>query len=168
MLKPAPSVETVSFCVILIFLKIGYFIHLHFKCYPFPGFPSANTLFQPPLPYFHEGAPPLPYLLLPHCPSIPLHWDSKPSQDQGPLLPLMPDKAPSASWVLPLTPPLASLCSVQWLAVSIHICIGQDVEDPLRRQLYQAPVSKHFLESAIVSGFGVCIWDGSPGRVVSG
>ena len=135
---------------------------------PFPGFPSVNTLFQPPLPYFHEGAPPLPYLLLPHCPSIPLHWDSKPSQDQGPLLPLMPDKAPSASWVLPLTPPLASLCSVQWLAVSIHICIGQDLEDPLRRQLYQAPVSKHFLESAIVSGFGVCIWDGSPGRVVSG
>ena len=97
MLKPAPSVETVSFCVILVFLKIGYFIHLHFKCYPFPGFPSANTLFQTPLPYFHEGAPPLPYLLLPHCTSIPLHWDSKPSQDQGPLLPLMPDKAPSAS-----------------------------------------------------------------------
>ena len=64
---------------------------------PFPGFPSVNTLFQPPLPYFHEGAPPLPYLLMPHCPSIPLHWDSKPSQDQGPLLPLMPDKAPSAS-----------------------------------------------------------------------
>ena len=97
MLKPAPSVETVSFCVILIFLKIGYFIHLHFKCYPFPGFPSANTLFQPPLPYFHEGAPPLLHLLLPHGPSIPLHWDSNPSQDQGPLLPLMPDKTPSAS-----------------------------------------------------------------------
>ena len=55
--KPAPIVETVSFCVILTFLKIGYFIHLHFKCYPFPGFPSANTLFQPPLPYFHEDAP---------------------------------------------------------------------------------------------------------------
>ena len=57
MLKPAPSVETVSFCVILIFLKIGYFIHLHFKCYPVPDFPSANNLFQLPLPYFHEGAP---------------------------------------------------------------------------------------------------------------
>lgn len=57
MLKPAPSVETVSFCVILIFLKIGYFIHLNFKCYLFPDFPSANNLFQLPLPYFHEGAP---------------------------------------------------------------------------------------------------------------
>jgi hypothetical protein len=35
--------------------------------------------------------------------------------------------------------------------------------EPLRRQLYQAPVSKHFLASTIVSGFGVCIWDGFPG-----
>jgi hypothetical protein len=32
---------------------------------------------------------------------------------------------------------------------------------PLRRQLYQVPVSKHFLASAIVSGFGVYMWDGS-------
>jgi len=37
-----------------------------------------------------------------------------------------------------------------------------------RRQLYQAPVSKHFLASAIVSGFGVCMWDEFPGRAVSG
>ena len=154
MLKPAPSVETVSFCVILIFLKIGYFIHLHFKCYPFPGFPSVNTLFQPPLPYFHEGAPPLPYLLLPHCPSIPLHWDSKPSQDQGPLLPLMPDKAPSASWVLPLTPPLASLCSVQWLAVSIHICIGQDLEDTLQK----TAVSGSCQQALLGISYSVWVW----------
>jgi hypothetical protein len=33
----------------------------------------------------------------------------------------------------------------------------------LRRQLYQAPVSKYLLESTIVSGLGNCIWDGSPG-----
>ena len=33
---------------------------------------------------------------------------------------------------------------------------------PLRRQLYQAPISNHFLASAIESGFGVYIWDGSP------
>ena len=74
----------------------------------------------------------------------------------------------SALSVLPLTPPLGSPCSVRFLTVSIHVCIGQDLTEPLRRQLYQAPVSKHFLASAIVSGFGVCIWDGSPGRVVSG
>ena len=43
-----------------------------------------------------------------------------------------------------------------------------DTAEPLRRQLYQAPVSKHLLASTIVSGFGNCIWDGSPGGAVSG
>jgi Ni/Fe-hydrogenase subunit HybB-like protein len=63
---------------------------------------------------------------------------------------------------------LVFLCLVQCLAACIHICIGQDLAEPLRRQLYQALVSKHFLASAIVSGFGVCIWGGSPGGGVSG
>ena len=39
--------------------------------------------------------------------------------------------------------------------------------EPLREQPYQAPVRKHFLASAIVWGFGVFRWDGSPGKVVS-
>jgi hypothetical protein len=66
-------------------------------------------------------------------------------------------QTPSDPSVLFLTSPLRSLCSVQWLAVNIHLCICQDLSDHLRRQLYQAPVSKHFLAYAIVSGFGVCI-----------
>jgi hypothetical protein len=49
------------------------------------------------------------------------------------------------------------------MAVSIHFCICQVLAEPLRRQLYQVPVSKHLLASTIVSGFGDCIWDGSPG-----
>ena len=49
----------------------------------------------------------------------------------------------SAPWVLSLAPPLGTLCFVQWMAVSIHFCICQALADPLRRQLYQAPVSKH-------------------------
>jgi hypothetical protein len=44
---------------------------------------------------------------------------------------------------------------------------GQTLAEPLRGWLYQAPVSKHFLASAIVSGFGVCRWDGSLGGTVS-
>ena len=40
--------------------------------------------------------------------------------------------------------------------------------EPLSRQLYQSPVSKLLLASAIVSGFGGCLWDGSPGGAVSG
>jgi len=75
---------------------------------------------------------------------------------------------PSAPSVISLTPPLGSLCSVQWLAVSLQLCISQALAEPLRRQLYQAPEVMHFLASAIVSGFGVCIWDGSPGGAVSG
>ena len=39
--------------------------------------------------------------------------------------------------------------------------------EPLRRQLYPASVSKHLLAFTIVSGFGYCIWDGSPSGAVS-
>ena len=34
-----------------------------------------------------------------------------------------------------------------------HLCICEALEEPLRKQLYQAPVSKHFPASAIASGF---------------
>jgi hypothetical protein len=74
----------------------------------------------------------------------------------------------SATSVLSLAPPLGTLCSVQWLNESIHLCICQVLAEPLRRQLYQAPVSKHLLASTIVSGFGNCIWNRSPGGAVSG
>jgi hypothetical protein len=69
---------------------------------------------------------------------------------------------PSAPSVLSLTPPLGTPCSVQWLAVSIYLCTCQDLAEPLRRQLYQAPFRKHFLASTIVTRFGDCIWNGSP------
>jgi hypothetical protein len=72
-------------------------------------------------------------------------------------------QTPSAPWVLSLAPLLGTLCSVQWMAMSIYFCICQALAEPLRRQRYQAPVSKLLLASTIVSGFGDCIWDGSPG-----
>ena len=77
-------------------------------------------------------------------------------------------QTPSAPSVLSLTPPLGTLCSVQWLAVSIHLCICQPLAEPLRRQLYQAPVSIHLLASKIVPWLGNCIWGESPGGTVSG
>jgi hypothetical protein len=77
-------------------------------------------------------------------------------------------QTPSTPSVLPLTPPSGSPCSVQWMAVSICICIGQALAEPLRKQPYQAPASKCFLASTIVSGFGVCRWDGALGGAVSG
>jgi hypothetical protein len=66
-------------------------------------------------------------------------------------------KTPSAPWVLSLARSLATLCSVQWMAVSIHFCICRSLAETLRRQLYQTPVSKLLLASAIVSGFGGCL-----------
>ena len=59
----------------------------------FPSFPPGNTLSHPPSPCFYDGAHPPTHSLLPPCPGILLHWGIKPSQDQGPLLPLMSYKA---------------------------------------------------------------------------
>jgi hypothetical protein len=67
-----------------------------------------------------------------------------------------------------LTPLLGTPHSVQCLAVNIHLCICKALAGPLRRQPYQAPFSMHFLTPEILSRFGVCIWDGSRGRKVSG
>jgi hypothetical protein len=64
----------------------------------------------------------------------------------------------SAPSVLRLTPPLGTPCSVQWLAMSICFCVCQALAEPLRGYIYQVPVSKCFLASTIVSGFGVCRW----------
>ena len=78
----------------------------------------------------------------------------------------------SAPSVLFLTPPLGTQlgnsCSVQWLAVSICLCICQALAEPLKRQLYHASISMHFLATTKVSGFGVCICDKSPGGAVFG
>jgi hypothetical protein len=76
-------------------------------------------------------------------------------------------QTPSAPWVLSLAPSLGFLFSVEWMAVSIHLCIYEALADPLRRELYQAPVSKHLLASTIMSGVDDFKWDGSPGESVS-
>jgi hypothetical protein len=72
------------------------------------------------------------------------------------VVPPMGLQTPSAPWVFSLVPPLGTLCSVPLMPESIHICICQALEEPLRRLLYQVPVSKHLLASTRVSGFGDC------------
>ena len=79
------------------------------------------------------------------------------------VLPPMGLQTLSAPLVLSLAPPFETLCLVQWLPVSINFCICQALAEPLRRQVYQAPVSQHLLASIIVSGFGNCTQDGLPG-----
>jgi len=77
-------------------------------------------------------------------------------------------QTPSTPSVFSLTPPLRSPWSVQWLAATILICISRALAEPVRKQLLLAPVSKYFLASAIVTGFGGSIRDGFPGQAISG
>ena len=70
-------------------------MYLHFKCYPhsqfvplevpYPITPSPVSVRVCPDPPTHSFLPALSF-------NIPLHWDIEPSSDQGPLLPLMPNK----------------------------------------------------------------------------
>jgi hypothetical protein len=48
-----------------------------------------------------------------------------------------------------MDPPSRILRSVQWLAASICLCIFQALAESLRRQLYHASISKHFLAPTI-------------------
>jgi hypothetical protein len=73
------------------------------------------------------------------------------------VVPPMGLQTPSAPLVLSLAPSLGTLCSIQRMAVSIHFYICKALAEPLRRQLYQAPVSKLLLAYTIVSGFGGCL-----------
>jgi hypothetical protein len=71
------------------FFFINYFIYLYFKCYP-PVFSSQNP-YPIPIPPVSLRVIPT-HSPTPTWPSIPLHWGIDPLQDQGPPLPLMPDK----------------------------------------------------------------------------
>ena len=51
------------------------------------------------------------------------------------VVPPMELQTPSVPWVLSLAPSLGTLCSDQWMAVSIHFCICQSLAEPLRTQL---------------------------------
>ena len=61
---------------------------------------------------------------------------------------------PSAPWVLSLVPSLGTLCSIQWMILSIHFCIYQALAKPHRRQLYSGSFQQN-LASVCNS---VCIW----------
>jgi hypothetical protein len=65
-----------------IFLLDIFFIYIS-NVIPFPGFPFKNPLSLP-----HSPCSPTHPLLL-HGPGVPLYWGMEPSQNQGPLLPLM-------------------------------------------------------------------------------
>jgi hypothetical protein len=74
--------------------------------YPFLVFPPQIPYTF--LPCFYEGTPSHIHPLQPPHPGILLQWGIEPSQDQGPLFPLMPDKAI-----------LCYICS--WSHESLHV-----------------------------------------------
>jgi hypothetical protein len=91
----------VCVCMYMYFLNlfIYLFIYLYWVFYlftfqlssPFPVSP-LETPIPSALFLFYEGVLASTHLLLPSRPSIPLHWDIEPSQDQELFLILMPDK----------------------------------------------------------------------------
>jgi hypothetical protein len=70
----------------------GHFIYLHFKSSLLSQFSLQKLPIPSSLPLLLLGFSPT-YLLPPHSPGIPLCWGTEPSQDQGPLLPLISNKA---------------------------------------------------------------------------
>jgi hypothetical protein len=72
---------------------IGYFIYLHFSCYPLLQFPLHKSHIPSPSPGFCERPPPFIHPFLPHHPGILLLWGIEPLQEEGPPIPLIPDKA---------------------------------------------------------------------------
>jgi hypothetical protein len=144
--------------MICVFSSFGYFIFLHFKCYPLSWFPFCKS----PLLCFYEGVPApthscLTTLALLYTGASSLHRTKDLPSHWCQIRPLQILQSFS------LTLPLGSLFSVWWLAANIHICIGQDLADIYTR-LLTASTSWH----QQVSGFSVCMWDRSPVGTVSG
>ena len=77
-----------QFFILLSILFIYISNDIHLPCFPSnPPHPTSYSL------CLYEGASPHSTPRPPHCSNIPLCWGIKPSQDQGLLLQLMPDKA---------------------------------------------------------------------------
>jgi hypothetical protein len=71
------------FCFVFCFVFLDIFFIYISNVIPFPSFPSENPLSSQPSPCFPTHPVPLPGS------GIPLYWVIEPSQNQGPLLPLM-------------------------------------------------------------------------------
>ena len=83
------SLSILRFLFLIFYWIMNLF--LHFKSYSLPGTPLGNPLYPPSL--LQRRCSPIHQLTPASLPSHFLHWGIKPSQDQGPLLPLMPDKS---------------------------------------------------------------------------
>ena len=81
----------------IIFLKLVILFIYISNDIPLSSLPFTSPLSPPPSPCLYEGNPLPLYQLLPQWPSSSLSWVSKPLQDQGPPLPVIPDRQSSAT-----------------------------------------------------------------------
>jgi hypothetical protein len=158
---------------------IRYFLHLHFKCYPKSSLNTPPALLSnPPTPASGPWHSPVLGHIIRARPR-----SSPPNDGQlGHLLLHMQLEAPALGVLA-----TSYCCSTYRVSDSFSFLdtfpsssIGgpvvhpiDDCEHPLlylpgtgiasQERLYQGPVSKILLAYAIVSGFGGCLWDGSPG-----
>jgi hypothetical protein len=103
------------------FLILGILVIYISNVIPFPDFHSRNPLSYFPSSCFYEGVPlPTHPLLLPSL-HIAIHWSIKPSQDQGPLLPLMFNKAILCTCMVGAMGP--STCT-QWVVILLFFLWG--------------------------------------------
>jgi hypothetical protein len=72
------------------------------------------------------------------------------------VVPPMGLQSPSAPGVLSLAPSLGTLCSVQWMAVSLHFCICQALVKP-RETAISGSCQQALVGICLVSGFGGCL-----------
>ena len=79
------SLSLLIYLLVCLFIYIRHFLYLHFKSYSLSWFLLQKPALPSPCLLTHS-------LLLPG-PGIPLYWGIEPSQDQGPLLSLMTNKA---------------------------------------------------------------------------
>ena len=117
---PILCIKRKTHFLFIFFKLVSFFIYIS-NIIPLPSFPSENTLSHLPYLCFYKGAS-LPTKQLCHyCPSIPLFWGIKPSQDQGPPLPRMPDKGVLCyicSWTMGY-----SMCTL-WLVIKSLGALG--------------------------------------------
>jgi hypothetical protein len=74
------------------FVLCIFFIYIS-NIFPFPGLPFGSSLYHPHFPCFYEGVPLSNHPLPSSCSGIPLHWDIKHFQAQGPLFPPVSNKS---------------------------------------------------------------------------
>jgi hypothetical protein len=142
-LSPPPLVVCTVFSKYLFFIR--YFLHLHFKCSPeSPLYPPFTLLSNPPTSASWPWHSPVLGHMISARPRASPPIDGRLGH---PLLHMQLEAqlwvgggeywlvhifdppiglpTPLAPWVFSLAPSLGTLCSIQWMTVSIHFCICQ-------------------------------------------